>query len=366
MLDSASPTTSSGGAVPFAQPVSPYSRRQQLFQELLKNNELLLKSRLEVRHLMSRDPAVIPPSMSFEEILSVVRERRLRHLLVCGRGGEVLGVISDHDLRARQGATAQQIMNAAVPSLAPETPLSPAITYLINENVSCMPVIDNGRLVGTLTTTDLMLTLQCMLQLWMRLAQVLQQEGHWAKELDKIVATLDGAMTPQQLSDKIARAREAIREEVRGVVDAVDLRTDVMTDMSTRAGLEEVLDMLLAVHKRFQQPFCLVLVAMDHFQHIQANCGETVARPLLKTVAWLIKESIRDCDFVARCREDAFAIVMPQSSLSEAVAYCQRLRQSAQSNHDLAVQPRITTCAVVPESGEDASRLLERAEASLE
>ena len=85
-----------------------------MLQELLKHNELLLKNRLEVRHLMTRNPAIVPPSATHEEIVSLIRQRRLRHLLVCGRGGEVLGVIGEQDLHARQGATAQQIMNPAV------------------------------------------------------------------------------------------------------------------------------------------------------------------------------------------------------------------------------------------------------------
>lgn len=351
--------------VPLGAEVSSYSRRQQLLQELLRHNELLLKNRLEVRHLMSRDPVVVPPSMTFEEIVSLIQQRRLRHLLVCGRGGEVLGVISDQDLHARQGATAQQVMNSAVESVAPETPLSPAITYLINENLSCLPVVENGRLCGVLTTTDLMLTLQCMLQLWLRLAQVLQQDGGWTKELDQIVATLGGDVTPSQLAERIAKAREVIQNEVRSLVDAVDLRTDVLTDMSNRIGLEEVLNMLLAVYRRFEQPFSLVIVVIDHFEQIKESCGDAVARPLLKAVVRLIEQSVRDCDFVARCRDDAFAVVMPQSSLEEAEAYGARLQEAARTSPEGNVKPRITISAVAPELDEDAVKLMDRAEAAI-
>ena len=365
MIESALQTSPIAAPLPLAPEVSPYSRRQQLLQELLKHNELLLKNRLEVRHLMTRDPVVVPPSMTYEEIVALIRQQRLRHLLVCGRGGEVLGVIGEQDLHARQGATAQQIMNCAVESVSPETPLSPAITYLINENVSCVPVVEKGRLCGALTITDLMLTLQCMLQLWLRLAQVLQQDQRWAKELDEIVATLDRDMTPAQLAERIAKVRNAIQDEVRGLVDAVDLRADVLTGMSNRAGLEEVLDMLLAVQRRFEQPLSLAVVVIDHFQQIKESCGDAVARPLLKAVAWLIKQSVRDCDFMARCRDDAFAIVMPQTSLKEAEAFCARLRDAARANQQRNVQPRITLIAVSPKPDENTVQLLNRAEAAI-
>ena len=227
-------------AAPAALEPSPYNRRQQLLQELLKNGELLLKNRLEVRHLMTRDPVVVPPTMTFEEMTALVQQHRLHHLLVCGRGGELLGVVSDRDLRAPRGAIAQQLMSSPVLTVSPETPLSPAITYLINENISCLPVVQSGRLCGVLTTTDLVLTLQCMFQLWLRLAQVLQHDMTWAKELDKIIAALDGDLTAAQLAERIAQARQAIQQQVRDLINGIDLRADVLTGLSNRRGLEEV------------------------------------------------------------------------------------------------------------------------------
>jgi diguanylate cyclase (GGDEF)-like protein len=236
---------------------------------------------------------------------------------------------------------------------------------LINENASCLPVIENGRLCGALTTTDLMLTLQCMMQLWMRLAQVLQQDDRWVRDLNKIAAGLDGEMTAAQLAQQIAKAREAIQTEVRGLVNAVDLRTDILTDMSNRVGLEEVLDMLLAVKRRFDQSFSLAIVMIDHFQQIKNSCGDIVTGPLLKAVARCIEVSVRDCDFVARCRNDAFAVVMPQTSLEEAESFCANLQKTACANKDLNIKLRISVSVVSPQSGENAAELLQRAEAAV-
>ncbi len=351
-------------AAPAALEPSPYNRRQQLLQELLKNGELLLKNRLEVRHLMTHDPVVVPPTMTFEEMTALVQQRRLHHLLVCGRGGELLGVVSDRDLRAPRGAIAQQLMSSPVLTVSPETPLSPAITYLINENISCLPVVQSGRLCGVLTTTDLVLTLQCMFQLWLRLAQVLQHDMTWAKELDKIVAALDGNLTAAQLAERIAQARQAIQQQVRDLVNGIDLRADVLTGLSNRRGLEEVLDMLLAVKKRFEQPFSLVVATIDHFQHISESCGDAAVRPLLKVVARLIEQSVRGSDFVARCRDNAFAVVMPQTGLEEAEAFCSRLRESARQNTEFDIKLRISAGAFSPEPDENAAQLLSRAEAA--
>lgn len=189
-------------SVPILPESGPYAKRQQLLQELLDDSELLLKNRLEVRHLMTRELVTVPPSAKLEEITELMRRRRLHHLLVCGRGEELVGVISDRDLCSSRGMTAQQLMSYPPRTCSSNTSLNVAISSIINENISCLPVVDEGRLCGVLTTTDLVLTLQSTLQLWMRLTQVIQHDQTWIKELDEIAASLDGEMSAEQLTGR--------------------------------------------------------------------------------------------------------------------------------------------------------------------
>jgi len=247
----------------------------------------------------------------------------------------------------------------------PDTPLNPAITFLLNENISCLPVVDDGRLCGVLTTTDLVLTLQCTLQLWLRLTQVLQYDSGWAKELEQLAKSLEGDLSQTQLAERMQKARNAIRQQVQDLVNLIDLRADVLTGVSNRSGLEEVLEMLLAVRHRYAQPFSLVLVVIDHYRQIGDRCGDAVTRPLLKAVARTIQQSIRNSDFVARCRDDAFAVVLTQTELEGALTFCNRLREAAKQNGQLAVPLRIRTGVVAPEPDEDAAGLLRRAEAAV-
>jgi diguanylate cyclase (GGDEF)-like protein len=342
----------------------PYSKRQQLFQELIKDGELLLKNRLEVRHLMTADPIVIPPTMPIGEIEFLMKERRLHHLLVCGRGGDLLGIVSDRDLHPQRGATAQQLMTYPVLTATPETPLNPAITFLINENISCLPVVENGRLCGILTTTDLVLSLQCMLQLWLRMAQVLQQDSGWNRELDKIAASLDGNLSQSDYAAQMQKVRAAIHHQLEDILNCVDLHADVLTGIDNRRGLEEMLDMLLAVQNRYGHAFSLVMVVIDHYQQISKSCGDAAVKALLKAVAKMIQRSVRSSDFVARCHDAAFAVVLTHTGLERAAALCRRLHQIAKQNTDLDMPLRISTGAVAPEPGEDTAHLLARAQAA--
>jgi diguanylate cyclase (GGDEF)-like protein len=300
--------------------------------------------------------------MTIEEMTDLMRQRRLHHLLVCNRAGELLGVVSDRDLHPQHGVSAQQLMSFPVLTATPDTPLNPAITFLVNENISCLPVVENGRLCGVLTTTDLVLTLQCTLQLWLRLAQVLQYDSGWAKELEQLTKSLEGDLSQTQLAERMQKVRGAIRQQVQDLINLIDLRADVLTGVSNRSGLEEVLEMLLAVRHRYEQPFSLVLVVIDHYQQIGDRCGDAVIKSLMKALARTIQQSIRGSDFVARCRDDAFAVVLTQTELEGATIFCHRLCEAAKQNSQVAIPLRIRTGVVMPEPDETAAALLHRAE----
>jgi len=353
-----------GAAPVYPVDVRPYTKRQRVFQELMQNRELLLKNRLEVRHLMTPDPIVIAPTMTIEEMESLMRDRRVRHLLVGGSNGELIGVISDRDLRAHRGATAQQLMSFPVMTATPETPLNPAITFLVNESISCLPVVEHGRPCGILTTTDLILTLQCMLQLWLRLSQILQQDSKWSEELDKIAALLEGELSQGEFAAQVKKARNALRCQIEEFVNGIDLHADLLTGIENRRGLEGILEMLVAMQKRYAQPFSLVVVTIDQYDRIHEACGDAVAKPLVKAVAKTIQQAVRTSDYVARCRNDAFAVVLTHTDLQGAEAFCQRLHQMAKHDGELDIPLRICTRAISPEANETAEDLLRRIEES--
>jgi len=343
----------------------PYSKRQQVMQELMGDSDLLLKDRMEVRHLMTHDPVTIQPSTTIEEMTKLMTDLRIHHLLVCNRAGDLAGVVSDRDLRPTHGTTAQQVMSYPPMTCTSDTPITAAITFLRNENISCLPVVDHNQLCGILTTNDLVVTLQCTLHLWMRLAQVLQQNLIWSQELDKIVASLDGTLTAEQLAERVVAARRAIRQEIQDLVNVVDLRTDGLTGVSNRQELEDILAMLLAMRTRYERPFSLAIVTIDHYDRIRRNCGDAVAKPLLKAVARVIDEHVRTSDFVARCRDDAFAVVLTETRLDDAEGFRQRLLTTAHESSTLDVKLRISVHAVEAKTNESVAELLARAEVTV-
>jgi predicted transcriptional regulator len=46
-----------------------------------------------------------------------------------------------------------------------ESPVSTVITIMLAQQISCIPVVEDDRLLGIVTTSDVLMSLQCLLRL---------------------------------------------------------------------------------------------------------------------------------------------------------------------------------------------------------
>ena len=114
---------------------------------------------MRLRELMKTDVETISSSESAATALARMKTRRIRHLVVT-RGNEIIGVLSDRDVRSvgqyRTIETVGESMSRAVVTASPETTLREAANLLRGRTIGCLPVVEKGRLVGIVTTTDLL------------------------------------------------------------------------------------------------------------------------------------------------------------------------------------------------------------------
>ena len=89
----------------------------------------------------------------------------ITHLLVCNADGTLVGLLSKHYLQRTNAKRISDAMAVNPLFVAPNSLLNPTVTQIINLGVSCIAVIEQGRAVGLLTSTDVLLTLQCALNL---------------------------------------------------------------------------------------------------------------------------------------------------------------------------------------------------------
>jgi CBS domain-containing protein len=139
-------------------------KRQQIRRLLARALDMSPGCEPRVHHLMSNRLATVAPGADVAQVAAIMRDKQIRHLLVRGSRQELLGIISDRDIKERPGRTAAEIMTPDPSVVSPEMEIGPAITLMLNRGISCLPVISRDQLRGVLTSTDLLLSLQCLLQ----------------------------------------------------------------------------------------------------------------------------------------------------------------------------------------------------------
>lgn len=114
---------------------------------------------IRLRDVMKEQVESISPRESAETAWSRMRTRRIRHLVVMN-AGRVIGVLSDRDVAGagslRQVETVGDVMSSPVVSGHPEMTLREAANQLRGHSIGCLPVLEGEKLLGIVTTTDLL------------------------------------------------------------------------------------------------------------------------------------------------------------------------------------------------------------------
>lgn len=116
---------------------------------------------MRLREIMVTPVITIAPEESAEAAWSRMESERVRHLVVT-EGSRVVGVLSDRDLggregaRVRKGRTVHELMTPQVAAAKPNTTLRQAANMMSGRLIGCLPVVEDGRLVGIVTATDVL------------------------------------------------------------------------------------------------------------------------------------------------------------------------------------------------------------------
>lgn len=123
-----------------------------------------------VRDVMTRDPVTVEVDEDLDLADVLMRLTRVRHLPVL-EGGRLVGLVSHRDLvrfesdqldggaaaerqQMRRWAKAGWIMTRGVQQVEPDMSLLEAARLMLEHKYGCLPVVEQGRLVGILTESD--------------------------------------------------------------------------------------------------------------------------------------------------------------------------------------------------------------------
>ena len=119
-----------------------------------------------VNEIAQTDLITVTPEASLATILHLLNRKGVRHLLVV-QYGRLVGIISDRDVKSvlalssgLEGLdhyrTAEQIMTRDPIAIAPTAPIEEAARLMMSARISALPVVQDTRLIGIVTETDLL------------------------------------------------------------------------------------------------------------------------------------------------------------------------------------------------------------------
>jgi CBS domain-containing membrane protein len=108
-----------------------------------------------IASLMTRHPVTVADDATVEAAAERLRHCRIRHLPVVDAAGALAGVISLRDVvPADKNALVRDIMKVPVLTTTEEEPAVRACERMLQRHISCLPVVEGGRLLGIFTATD--------------------------------------------------------------------------------------------------------------------------------------------------------------------------------------------------------------------
>jgi len=161
-----------------------------------------------VKDCMTRHPAMIPPTTPAVEAQRVMTENKIRHLPVVGDGKKLEGLITRQRLTLKPDAlaslemweitrflsnmTVKDIMLKAseVYTITPDRTIERAAAILSEHKIGCLPVIDEGVVVGILSRIDVLQSFQQMLGLPVEGVRVTIRMPHREGEFARLASVI--------------------------------------------------------------------------------------------------------------------------------------------------------------------------------
>ena len=151
-------------------PQKEYNKAQQYKKSSLKGYqsnsipEKRKRTNIFAKDIMSKNIHTINLKLSVSEAMRQMKHLKVHHLIIRGLDAlEIVGLISDRDLLRsfnQQGAnqkSIKEVMSKEVLLCHTDTEIRLIAKVMIDESVSCIPVMDDTQqLVGIITRTDLL------------------------------------------------------------------------------------------------------------------------------------------------------------------------------------------------------------------
>jgi len=103
---------------------------------------------------------------------------------------------------------------------------------------------------------------------------------------------------------------------------------DELTQIGNRKFLEETVPKFLDQEKRTEKNATILMLDIDHFKFVNDTHGHSAGDTALQNITQIIKQSIRNSDFVFRYGGEKFTVFLPNTDISQAEMVAEKIREN--------------------------------------
>jgi diguanylate cyclase (GGDEF)-like protein len=167
------------------------------------------------------------------------------------------------------------------------------------------------------------------------------------------------AVTSLALAAEVSERKRA-DERVQQLVG-----TDPLTGLANYRRLIEALELEIKRYARSGRPFALLLFDLDELKKLNDTHGHMAGSRALCRLAGVLRAHSRQIDTPARFGGDEFAVVLPETTATQAQQIATRIRDCIASDGETPPISAAVGAAVFPDDGETIDALLSAADRAL-
>ncbi|MBF9014884.1 MULTISPECIES: diguanylate cyclase [unclassified Oceanispirochaeta] len=142
--------------------------------------------------------------------------------------------------------------------------------------------------------------------------------------------------------------------------------TDQLTGLYNRLKLDESLQYEALRFARYNHPFGIILIDIDHFKNINDTFGHPTGDKVLESISNLLLKNIRKADTLGRWGGEEFLIICPETDEQDIKQFAEKLRNKIDSFDFPEVHVSTASFgATISRKGDDMTRLMKRVDEAL-
>ncbi len=151
----------------------------------------------------------------------------------------------------------------------------------------------------------------------------------------------------KQLEARVAERTQALNQanadlrEANRVLEQL-ARSDSLTALANRRCFFEEAGAEVLRARRYRHPLSLQMLDIDHFKSINDRFGHAAGDNVIRAIAEILRDNLRQTDLAARIGGEEFAVLLPETDIAAAEHHAERLRQTIASHDFGGGLPEIT------------------------